>query len=1107
MAESFHKQLILNRWLLSFFHDEGFQGLKANLNRPELEGFDPITGHSLYFTALQSWLLNRQMLPETDLARYDLNIVKHWQTITEERNRLEDCILQMKYFQYLALLFTEIYLDWYFNRKDSMLNQLNQVMAVYNANEKDAEQFQPYIADDLNKIAYWCATGSGKTLLLHVNVLQFLCYADKKSLPDKIILLTPNEGLTRQHIHEAKLSGFYAEAFTGTQNGTKQGDFSALDRISIDVIDINKLGEEKGEKVHAIDAFEGKNLVLIDEGHRGTSSGAGVWLARREAIARDGFSFEYSATFGQAVSKSKNLKKIIQDATNKKIKTLYGRNLNQISAEEKAVITLNEEELSALRVESVKELYAKCIIFDYSYKYFYADGYGKESLILNLAEDKKDEIRHRYLIACLLAFYQQQWLWQTKPELMKGFNIEKPLWVFVGNTVNDEDSDVFEILRFFGNFLNDRDNSVAIIDELLHDRAQLLDSKSRNIFHQRFLPLNGCKADSVFSGILKTLFNSDDLQRLKVVHLKGSTGELALRLGEHEPFGLINIGEAAKFAGECEDQSEFDLETDDFGKSLFHAINDRDSKLNILIGSRKFTEGWSSWRVSTMGLMNMGRGEGTQIIQLFGRGVRLKGVDYSLKRSRSSERPVGSHLQLLETLNIFGIRADYMAQFKAYLQEEGITPSDEMLQIEFATKQIKPATRLKTLKIKDGYGANQKHGFKRKKYPNLFEIPKELASKIKLPHVVLDLYPRLQTFMTGKAGSSYSTEDRNTGQLGLQHLAFINYDRIYLHLLDLKTQKTWFNMRIDKTRLIEFCNDTENNDWYTLYIPANDLQIHSFADYEKFEDILLQLLESYMTAFYERLRAAYEEDFFETVYLDESRAGFIDSYHFEIDNTEAGKEYEKRIAALKKLVENNKIGEISLWDCNHIKAICFDKHIYYPLMHLVDKQKVPLKMRPLAFESDSEYRFVKDLEAFYNSPQGKQFFKGKDLYLLRNADTRNRGIGFVRAGNFYPDFLLWIIDGEKQYLSFIDPKGIRNLNLHDPKLELFRTIKEYEPKIGDQNLVLNAFILSATKFKDILNNPFKSATELENRHLLFLDDGPANYLPKMFSRILAQSQQ
>lgn len=110
---------------------------------------------------------------------------------------------------------------------------------------------------------------------------------------------------------------------------------------------------------------------------------------------------------------------------------------------------------------------------------------------------------------------------------------------------------------------------------------------------------------------------------------------------------------------------------------------------------RKFTEGWSSWRVSTMGLLNMGKGEGSQIIQLFGRGVRLKGQDYSLKRSTPSQRPKGTYLDRLETLNIFGVNAGYMATFKEYLKEEGITPSDEIIELNFEARSNLPKTHEK----------------------------------------------------------------------------------------------------------------------------------------------------------------------------------------------------------------------------------------------------------------------------------------------------------------------------------------------------------------------------------------------------------------------------
>jgi hypothetical protein len=100
--------------------------------------------------------------------------------------------------------------------------------------------------------------------------------------------------------------------------------------------------------------------------------------------------------------------------------------------------------------------------------------------------------------------------------------------------------------------------------------------------------------------------------------------------------------------------------------------------VNLLIGSRKFSEGWSSWRVSTMGLMNIGKSEGSQIIQLFGRGVRLKGYEFCLKRStRLSDVKAPEHVRILETLNVIGVHADYMKQFKEYLEEEGLPANEQ----------------------------------------------------------------------------------------------------------------------------------------------------------------------------------------------------------------------------------------------------------------------------------------------------------------------------------------------------------------------------------------------------------------------------------------------
>ncbi len=1095
---SFHKQLVLNHWMLGFFKGGSLQALKIRLGEGRHEGIEE-DGQTGFFHELTQNLFEVDRFSEPDLRRYDLNIVQHWNAITERRNKLEGTVLNMKYFQYLSLLFTEIYLDWYFNKPQQLLDGLNEQLKTYNAS-KDAEPFQPFAANELNKVAFWNATGSGKTLLLHVNIRQYLHYFQRGKrdiYPDKIILLTPNEGLSRQHLAELNLSGFgFTKLFDKNRSGVFKG--------TVEIIDINKLGDEMGDKTVAVEAFEGNNLVLVDEGHRGTGTAAGAWMSRRETLVRGGFAFEYSATFGQAVAKGMTVVKAEGELVKKKAKIHFGTtNLRILDEAQKLQLALTSDDKRRARTMATREIYAKSILFDYSYKFFYEDGYGKESLILNLKDEDytQEDTARQYFTACLLSFYQQQYLWTANRDKLADFNIEKPLWVFVGNTVAGEDSDILNVLRFLAGFLNEEAQTKLWLKDLLANTPRLLDAKGRNIFHDRFTPLMSFSVDDVYSGILNKLFNADSKQRLKVVNLKSSKGELVLRVGESEPFGLINIGDDAGFFKEAEKPEHialFDTEADDFGGSMFGTLNNKDSQLHVLIGSRKFTEGWSSWRVSTMGLLNMGKGEGSQIIQLFGRGVRLKGRDLSLKRSTPAQRPRGAHLERLETLNIFGVNAGYMATFKEYLKEEGVTPSDEIIELNFETRPNLPKTKLKTLALKDGYKDNQIKGFKRTHFPLLYETPAEFVGKIKVAHIDLDLYPKIEAMATqDRISGGAEGNIRHKGKIASSTMALFDFDRIYLAVQEFKQLRSWSNLRLNRSRLVDFC--LNRDDWYTLYIPQAELAIRIIADIGKQEDILVRLLQDYTDRFYKSLKNAYEGQFYDIVTVKADDDTLLKVYHFEIDNTEDGEVYEQKIKVLQVLVTDGKIGEASQWNAGQMVAICFGSHLYYPLFYYPEGS-VPLKMRPLAFDAPGEIQFVRDLEAFYQSPLGQQSIGKRSLYLLRNADTKSKGLGFALAGNFYPDFLLWLVDDDtgEQWLSFIDPKGIRQMNLNDPKLGLYKEVKVLEAKLADPKLTLNAFIVSGTAFADLLNVTIKKA-ELEDRNVLFMEDGGAAYLKKMFA--------
>lgn len=1106
---SFHKQLVLNRFMFRFFKDGTLHGLKIRLGEDRFEGIHE-DGQSLFFHELSNYLFEVDLIDLDELRRYDLNIVKHWQQITEHRNLKEDTVLNMKYFQYLSLLFTEIYLDWYFNRKQELLDGLNSELNLYNAENNEtakdrANQFKSYILDDLNKLAYWNATGSGKTLLLHVNILQYLHYyqnGNTHHYPDKIILLTPDERLSQQHLDELYNSGFsHIQLFDKNKSAPFKG--------TVEVIDINKLADDMGDKTVAVEAFEGNNLVLIDEGHKGTGTAAGAWMRRRDKLTRDGFAFEYSATFGQAVSGGNNVEAVEAEIKKKKAKLLFETTaLGKLTAEQLEKLELTSEELRDARIQATREVYGKSILFDYSYKFFYEDGYGKESLILNLNpnEDKKDERRYEYFTACLLSFYQQQYLFNKNKDKLGEFNIEKPLWVFVGNTVSGEDSDIHAVLRFLAWFLNNEVQAKSWIRDLVENKARILDTKDRNIFEKRFTALiNG--PEDIYLDILARLFNTTHSgQRLRVLNLIGSKGELALQVGEAEPFGLINIGDSPSLYKMCEEDTTFDYQRDDFAKSLFHTLNDKDSQLHILIGSRKFTEGWSSWRVSTMGLLNMGRGEGSQIIQLFGRGVRLKGRNYSLKRSTPGERPKGLHLEKLETLNIFGVRADYMATFKQYLEDEGITPSDEILELNFETRPNMPNTKLKTLKLKDGYKDNQKNGFKRVYFPELYEVPAELQGKIKHPHIKLDLYPKLESIDTSRKGDNTPVNVRNEAKLDYKVISAFDFDRLYLAIQAYKLQRGWSNLRLDKQRLIDFCLGKANiaNNWYTLSIPASELEIKQYSDIAKQEDIMLRLLTDYTDRFYNALKNAYEGQFYEITQVNEDDPCMIKMYHFEIEESDDGLDYTKRLEQLQQIVAQGDIGKAKSWNAPGMIAVTFDKHLYYPLLSIEKNADLPLKMRPTAFDAPSEITFIKDLQEFIETPKGQETIGNKSLYLLRNADSKAKGLGFATAGNFYPDFLLWLVDDEsgKQWLSLIDPKGIRNLNLDDAKFGLYKEIKELENKLSDDKLSLSAFIISETRFVDLINVS-EPKDKIEERNVLFIEDTGSIYLEKLFKKMVA----
>src|SRR5690606_31256721 len=118
-------------------------------------------------------------------------------------------------------------------------------------------------------------------------------------------------------------------------------------------------------------------------------------------------------------------------------------------------------------------------------------------------------------------------------------------------------------------------------------------------------------------------------------------------------------------------------------------------------------------------------------------------------------------------------------------------------------------------------------------------------------------------------------------------------------------------------------------------------------------------------------------------------------------------------------------------------------------------------------------------------------FTQKKLYLLRNKSKT--GMGFFEAANFYPDFVMWIVENDKQFITFIDPKGIMMLekNLNNPKIEFYKAIKDIQERLRisviDKEIILNSFIMSGTSAANASMQYGKKKIEFENKNVFFLE--------------------
>lgn len=456
--------------------------------------------------------------------------------------------------------------------------------------------------------------------------------------------------------------------------------------------------------------------------------------------------------------------------------------------------------------------------------------------------------------------------------------------------------------------------------------------------------------------------------------------------------------------------------------------------------------------------------------------------------SRSAERLIKQNVlvsllikELFVLLGPFGLRADYMKEFEAFLAEDGVPLQPIAITLP-VVKNLTSGAKLRMVRVGEG-GDFKKNG------PKLVlpEVPPEEFLRRPVP---LDWYPKMAVLESATDAPGMS-ETREQNPLGPKQLAFMDLDAVYFELVRFKKEKVWHNFSLSKGAIARLLEDPR---WYKLSIVSADLEFPAAKPLRRvrvWQEIAVALLKKVCDRYYKNGRERFQADFIEYRELDESDPIFFDEYKFQVDKSQQA--IVDRLIKLKKDIEAGTLVDMRF---GPLDVFAFDRHLYRPVVHLTNSD---VKVTPVAL-NEGEQRFVRDLKAFHGS--NPAYFAGREMYLLRNM-SRGKGTGFFEAGNFYPNFVMWLAEKneDRQYVTFIDPKGIRRLDgVEDPKIRFHETIRGIEARLGDPD---------GTRLVHRFQHPPRTASrlgvskkELEDRHVLFQNDDPGTYIKKMLDSIL-----
>ncbi|WQW39310.1 DEAD/DEAH box helicase family protein [Helicobacter pylori] len=507
---------------------------------------------------------------------------------------------------------------------DFAKKKLNPLLKSYFKVENGCVKFENFI----NRLAFYMATGSGKTIVI-IKLVELLSVAIRMGLIPKknIMFFSANENLIKQFEKEIEKynrgKDYFKQIDFKNLKSVKNKDFYHASKDFFQKIvlfyyraDLMNDEESKENLLNYKDCWDnGENYVILDEAHKGNKT-----ESKRQAIfsllSLKGFLFNFSATF----------------------------------TEESDLITA---------------------VYNLSVGEWVKLGYGKESVLLkknnlNAFKELKDLNDREKEIALLKALLL---LGMQKRYKTEGY-FHDPLMLVFTHSVNVENSDAEIFFKTLARVIENDDGSdflkakEDLLEEIKNPEFLFSDGKDKEKEY-KIKVFKESLNDMDFKGLKEEVFYASN-GHIEVIINPKNNQEIAFKLNTSDKvFCLIRIGDITEWI--CEKLKSVKVVSKNLSfkeESYFSQIDK--SSINILVGSRAFDTGWDSTRPSVILFLNIGLDDNAKklVKQSFGRGVRIESVKNQRQRlayldiDESIKKALKPHAAMLETLFVIATKSE-----------------------------------------------------------------------------------------------------------------------------------------------------------------------------------------------------------------------------------------------------------------------------------------------------------------------------------------------------------------------------------------------------------------------------------------------------------------